>query len=79
MNSLERVKAALERRVPDRVPYFESVIDEKVMQALLPGCDYYQFNEWIGLDNVSQNRSSWRRDDVEFIDAERGCSATNGV
>ena len=72
MNSLERVKAALERRVPDRVPYFESVIDEKVMQALLPGCDYYQFNEWIGLDNVSQNRSSWRRDNVEFIDAERG-------
>jgi len=72
MNSLERVIAALERRVPDRVPYFECVIDQKVMQALLPGCDYYQFNDWIGLDNASQNRSSWSRENVEMIDERRG-------
>ncbi len=72
MNSRERVIAALQRRVPDRVPFFECVIDERVMDALLPGCDYHQFNDWIGLDNASQNRSSWSRDNVEFIDEERG-------
>ena len=68
MNSRERVIAALERRVPDRVPYFECVIDPKVMQALLPGSDYYEFNDWLGMDNVGQNRSSWSRENVEFVD-----------
>lgn len=72
MNSRERVIAALERREPDRVPFFECVIDHHVMEALLPGADYYEFNEWIGLDNASQNRSSWSRDNVEMIDEERG-------
>jgi len=72
MNSLERVTAALERRVPDRVPLFECVIDGRVMDALLPGCDYFRFNDWIGLDNVGQNRSSWSRDNVEMIDEKRG-------
>ncbi len=72
MNSRERVVAALERKVPDRVPYFECVIDERVMQALLPDADYFQFNEWFEMDNVSQNRSSWSRDNVDFIDEEKG-------
>ncbi len=72
MNSLERVVAALERRVPDRVPYFECVIDERVQQALLPGCDYFQFNDWLGMDSVGQNRSSWSRENVEFVDEARG-------
>ncbi len=72
MNSLERVIAALERRVPDRVPYFECVIDQKVMNALRPGCDYYEFNDWAGLDNAGQNRSSWSRDNVEYVDRQRG-------
>ena len=72
MNSLERVTAALQHRVPDRVPYFECVIDQRVMQALLPGCDYFQFNDWIGIDNVGLNRSSWSRDNVEYVDKARG-------
>jgi len=72
MNSLERVTAALERRQPDRVPFFECVIDERVMQALLADCDYFQFSDWIGLDNASMNRSSWSRDNVEMIDEELG-------
>jgi uroporphyrinogen decarboxylase len=72
MNSRERVVAALERREPDRVPYFECVIDEGVMDALLPGCSYFEFNEWFEMDNVSQNRSSWSRDNVEYIDKEKG-------
>jgi len=72
MNSYERVIAALERLQPDRVPYMESVIDERLMQALVPGCDYFQFNEWLGMDSVGQNRSSWSRDNVEYIDKEKG-------
>jgi len=70
MNSRERVIAALERRQPDRVPFFECVIDERVMQALLPDCDYFQFSDWLGLDNASMNRSSWSRDNVDMIDEE---------
>jgi uroporphyrinogen decarboxylase len=72
MNSYERVIAALERRQPDRVPYLESVIDLRLMQSLLPGCDYYAFNEWIGIDSVGQNRSSWSRDNVEYVDKAQG-------
>jgi uroporphyrinogen decarboxylase len=72
MNSLERVVAALERRLPDRVPYFECVIDEHVIEALLPGRDYFEFNDWIGIDTVGQNRSSWSRENVDFIDEEKG-------
>ena len=57
MNSRERVIAALERKQPDRVPLVEWVIDEGVMDAMLPGCDYYAFNDWIGLDMAGLNRS----------------------
>ncbi len=72
MNSRERVIAALERRVPDRVPYFECVIDPHVIEALRPGADYYEFNDWLGMDTVGQNRSSWSRENIEFVDEARG-------
>jgi uroporphyrinogen decarboxylase len=72
MNSYERVIAALERRQPDRVPLVEWVVDERVMEAMLPGCDYFAFNDWLGLDNVGMNRSSWQRDNVEYVDKEKG-------
>jgi len=71
MSHCERVFAALERKEPDRVPFCECVIDERIMQALLPGCDYYEFNDWIGLDIASLNRSSWRKDNVEFLNEEK--------
>ncbi len=71
MSHIERVFAALERKEPDRVPIHESVVDEHVMEALLPGCDYYEFNDWIGLDTANLNRSSWRKDNVEYIDEEK--------
>ncbi len=72
MNSLQRITTALEHKQPDRVPFFECAIDERVIEAMLPGADYFQFNEWIGQDNVSQNRSSWSKDNVEIIDEEKG-------
>jgi len=72
MNPRERVFAALERKVPDRVPFFELVFDEGVMQALVPGCDYHGFVEAFDVDAVGLNRSSWDRSDVEFVDEEKG-------
>lgn len=72
MNSRQRVIAALERRQPDQVPLVEWVIDQRVIDALLPGSDYARFNDWIGLDNVGLNRSSWSRENVEYVDREKG-------
>jgi hypothetical protein len=78
-NSYERVVAALEHRQPDTVPYAENVNDECLIQALLPGRTYFEFKHWLEMDSVCQNRSSWSRDNVEYIDKERGSSATNGA
>jgi uroporphyrinogen decarboxylase len=53
MNSRERVFTALERREPDRVPILEWSIDSKVIDAIYPGCSYFDFLERIGMDAVS--------------------------
>ena len=71
MNSRERVIAALERQQPDRIPLVEWVIDSGVYQALLPNSTWFEFNDWIGLDSIGFNRSSWDRKNVEFIDEEK--------
>jgi uroporphyrinogen decarboxylase len=71
MTHCERVFRALELGQPDRVPLFETVIDEKVIQGVCPGGDYYEFNDRIGLDVVGLNRSSWPKERITFIDAER--------
>lgn len=72
MSSCERVFCALERKQPDRVPLFELAISEKVMQGLLPGCTYDEFNEWIGLDTAGLNRSSWSKENAQWVDEKRG-------
>jgi uroporphyrinogen decarboxylase len=41
----ERVLAALNHKCADRVPTFEWLIDETVIDALMPGADYYTFSE----------------------------------
>ncbi|MFP4056145.1 MAG: uroporphyrinogen decarboxylase family protein [Candidatus Brocadiia bacterium] len=70
--SCERVFAALEGKRPDRVPLFELVIDPGVMDAIYPGCDYHQFVERFGLDVAGLNRSSWSRENLDFVDEARG-------
>jgi uroporphyrinogen decarboxylase len=52
MNSTERVLAALERKVPDRVPTFEWAIDSGVINTIVPGADFYDFIERMELDAV---------------------------
>ena len=72
MSSLERVRTALERRAPDRVPLFEMVIDERVYQGILPGATYDEFIEAIGLDVAGLNRSSWGRENLDWVDEQKG-------
>ena len=36
MNSLERMRKALKRKEPDRVPHFEFLVDKKVREAKTP-------------------------------------------
>lgn len=52
MNSRDRVIAALRREEPDRVATFEWDIDQNVIQALCPGCSYFDFVEKMNLDAV---------------------------
>ena len=72
MEHYERVCAALEGRRPDLVPLFELVIDPRVMEAIYPGCDYDQFVERFGLDAVGLNRSSWNKENLDFVDRDKG-------
>jgi len=72
MTSRERALCALEGKIPDRVPLFELVIDERVMDGIYPGCTYYEFADRFGLDVVGLNRSTWERKNIEFVDEEKG-------
>ena len=72
MNSRDRVIAALERKQPDRIPLVEWVIDSGVYQGMLPNSTWFEFNDWIGLDPIGFNRSSWERRHVDFVDEEKG-------
>lgn len=53
MNSRERVIAALERKVPDRLPTFEWLIDSGVINAICPGADLFDFVEKMGIDAIA--------------------------
>ncbi|MBL7115937.1 MAG: hypothetical protein ISS35_09240 [Kiritimatiellae bacterium] len=50
MTSAERVMTVLSGGQPDRIPHFEWIIDQKVRQAILPGCTTEEFTVRMGLD-----------------------------
>jgi hypothetical protein len=53
MTSEERVLCVLQRQQPDRVPHFEWLVDRRVREALLPGCnDHNEFAVQMGQDAV---------------------------
>jgi uroporphyrinogen decarboxylase len=53
MTSEERVLCALQRKVPDRVPHFEWLVDRKVREALCPDCgSYNDFAVRMGHDAI---------------------------
>ncbi len=50
MTSTQRVMSVLRREQPDRIPHFEWIIDQKVRNAILPGCSMEEFTVRMGLD-----------------------------
>jgi len=52
MNGLERVRKALKREEPNRVPHFELGIHEKVREAIKPGASYEDFIEFMDIDAI---------------------------
>ena len=73
VNSRDRVFTALQRKVPDRVPTFELVIDSQVIDAIVPGADLLEFVDRMGLDAVVV-RPDMQRTEVEkdvFVDGRR--------
>jgi uroporphyrinogen decarboxylase len=52
MNGRERVMAAIELRIPDRVPLGESLIDDGIRRALYPDASLLDFLELIDRDLV---------------------------
>lgn len=52
MNSEERLIKALKREPVDRVPSFEWMIDQKVIDVLSPGDNYAQFSDRFDLDAI---------------------------
>ena len=63
MDSRSRMLAVLDRKIPDRVPTFEFLIDSQVINALSPGADLYDFVEKMGLDAVAV-RPDMRREQI---------------
>ena len=73
MNSRERVITALERKIPDRVPTFEIIIDENVIKKIIPGADLYDFVEKMELDGVNLRPSfKLEKIDKNLFEEERG-------
>jgi len=70
MTSKERVFAALEGRMPDRVSTMEMVVDQKVIQAIHPGVSYYDFIEEIGFDVVCVGMST-DTSKIEWINEDK--------
>lgn len=58
MNARERLFAALERKVPDRVPTYECYVNPKVVTALVGAGDYLDLAETLDVDGVAPNFTS---------------------
>ena len=50
MTSYERVMTVLKGQVPDRIPHFEWIIDQRVRQVICPGGSMEEFTVRMGLD-----------------------------
>lgn len=52
MSGRERFFAALRRELPDRVPIWETAVNPRVMQGIMPDTSYADFVEAMGFDGV---------------------------
>ncbi len=70
MNGKQRIRMALQRQIPDRVPVFEWFIDETVGKAMVGSGDILDIVDQLDLDGVNL-RPTYRKkfiDDVTLID-----------
>lgn len=52
MNGLERMRKALKRQQPDRIPHFEFLIDKKVRNGIKPGLSYEDCIDYLDIDGI---------------------------
>jgi len=71
MNSVERIFAVLEGKIPDRVPVAELWIDPKVFQSLYPGRTYYDFIEESGYYDAVNSLAGVVSPEVCWVDKEK--------
>ena len=69
MTNYDRAAAALRRKIPDKVPLFELVIDPGVIEGICPGYSYSDFVEKYDFDIVLTGTpsSNYRMDLIEEI------------
>jgi uroporphyrinogen decarboxylase len=72
MNSKERFLKALAKEEPDRVPIWELIINEPVINSLLPGKSYADFVEWAGLDGITTGEDQKFKKEGEYLVDEWG-------
>jgi len=73
MNSRDRVIKAFKREIPDRIPHFEVVIDNGIINKIIPGKNQFDFADEYDIDGVSVKFDSkvFKVEDKVFKD-ERG-------
>lgn len=69
LTSLDRVMKAINRQEPDRVPTFEIIINQKVINAIKTGSSYVDFCEYMDLDAVCYFEMKSRR--YEMLDKRK--------
>ena len=72
MNSAERVIEVLNGRIPDRVPYAEMFIDEKVIDKIKPGMSYEDFVDYADIDIATCLTVAEPSDKIQWIDKKNG-------
>ncbi len=70
LTNSERVIKALNLEEPDVVPTFETIIDPKVRNAILPGASYEDFVEFMDLDAAVYYQEAYDR--YETLDKAKG-------
>ena len=71
MNSRERIFAALEGQIPDRVPMMEMFIDPKVIDSIYPGMSYEDFIDYADMDGVTCLTMAEKAETIEWIDKKK--------
>ena len=59
LTGLERILKTIKLEEPDIVPHFETSIDEKVRNAILPDVSYEDFIEYLDIDGISFSDKTW--------------------